>query len=518
MKVVFYNRDFSDMPIQPNVELTVERYSKSTFGGPKLATISVSGFEDDIYGLANYLRCPVEIINDHGDAVWWGYLSRLDINMGSTIFGVDIETMSNNVAVAYTDQGERYTTDWSSDSDSINEYGTKEILLSKANTTAADALQFRDVYLANAKYPIPVMRFGGSVKSIARLTCRGWIYTLDWEYYANATGREAYEEIGTGGREIGEDDRPILAQSFEIAATSSWDASSIWLRVWKQGTSSPTDNLVVSLKADNAGEPGATLASGLVDGDDIGTSAEWTEFVLDSAVTLNTSTTYWIHAARSGSVDADAYFMVDTNFLAGYPRGELFLYNTSLGAWGEDIYIFWGDLLFIVVGDTENTNQITTLVSTSGQYFNGAIIEDTSGLTSNPYRSGDTTAYSELLDLLNTGTSNDRRLLCEVTRNRYLRIYEEPEKPSKNSDSDGLNRNNELVNAYNVRLDDSYCPVGYWCSLKDIVPASVDYSLISDPSIFMVDEAQYDAVRGEYHILGTRNQSNQLDIGGVVQG
>ena len=143
MKLIFKNRDFSDMIIQPGVEITIDRYSWASFGGPEAATIQAAGSSYDLFKLINNLRAPVEIINDLGEAVWWGYLSELTIHIGNINYGVDLETMYNNLAVAYTDQGIRYTTEWSGDSESIGEYGQKEILLSKSDVTEADALQCR---------------------------------------------------------------------------------------------------------------------------------------------------------------------------------------------------------------------------------------------------------------------------------------------------------------------------------------------------------------------------------------
>ncbi len=518
MKVNFLNRDFSERAVQPKVTMEVVRYSLSTRGGPKKSLIEVSGPAEDIYALVNDLRAPIEILNDQGDLVWWGYFSSLTVHSPAFTFGVDLETMFNRVAVAYTEQDVRFTTAWSGDDDSMAEYGIKEILLSKADVTSADALQSRDVYLQDTKYPVPALQFQSGTDGSATITGLGWIYTLDWRYYANATGREGYEETGDGGREIGEDDRPILAQSFQIAATTAWDASSIKLRVWKQGTINPTDNLVVSLKADNAGEPGATLASGQIGADDIGTDAEWLDFALNSPVTLNPGTTYWVHVARSGAVAASNYYMVDTNLLAGYPRGLLYLYNTNLGTWGEDIYRAWGDLVFVVLGTRATTDQASTLVNTCGQFFEGVIVEDDSGLQSNPYRRGDTAGLYELDKLLAAGTLNHRRLLCEVTPGRKLRIYEEPARPEKTQDSHGISKDGELLNAINARLDKTHCPVGFWCHLEDVVPPSVDFSLVADPRLFFVDEAEFDVEKGEYNILATKGQDSALDIGGAVQG
>ena len=518
MRATFYHRDFSERAVQPKVTLEVGPYRHSVIGGPKMATIDVTGSAEEIYRLVNDLRAPIEIHNDQGDLVWWGYFASLEVYNATYTFGVDLETMCNRVAVAYTEQSVRFTTEWSGDDDSIAAYGIKELLLSRSEVTASDALQSRDVTLANAKYPTPVLRFRRGTTGRATITALGWITTLDWRYYANATGREGYEETGDGGREIGEDDRPVLAQSFQIAATTAWDASSIKLRVWKRGDTSPTDALVVSLKADNAGEPGATLASGQIGADDISDRAEWLEFVLDAPVTLNPGTTYWVHVARSGAVAASSYYMVDTNLLAGYPRGLLYLYNTNLGSWGEDIYRAWGDLVFVVVGTSTTTDQISTLVSSCGQFLEGVIVENASGVDSNPYRKGETTGLYELKKLLDGGTINNRRLLCEVTPNRMLRIYEEPARPEKAKDSHGIDGEGQLVNASRILLDKTHCPVGFWCHLEDVVPPSVDFSLVGDPSLFFVDEAEYDPGQENYFVRATQGQKSALDIGGAVQG
>ncbi|PKN87789.1 MAG: hypothetical protein CVU46_03150 [Chloroflexi bacterium HGW-Chloroflexi-8] len=516
MKFIMKRRDFSDLIIPLNLEFVIERYSWSTFGGPKQASITARGDRASLFELVNHLRAPVEILNEKGDCVWWGYIANLTVSWEAIGFGVDLETMYNRVAVAYTIQNQRYTTQWSGDADAIAEYGQKEILLSKSDTTEADALQLRDTSLAGSKYPIPTMQFAGDSSGEARITCLGWLQTLEWEYYLNTAGKESYETSGKGGREIGEDDRPIFAQSLQIAAATAWIATSIWLHVWKQGSSNPTDNLVVSIKEDSGGVPGTTLASGLIAGANIDTSSEWIEFVLSSAVTLEPATTYWIHIARSGSVAESNYFMVDTNLNNGYSRGAPKYWNTNLNIWVDASHK--GDLLFKLVGAQETSTQIATLVTTCGQFFDGSIIEILSGIESNPYRDGDSPALYELEKLLSAGTSNSRRLLCVVTRNRKLRVYEETSKPAVTKNSFALNKGGNLLTQFLSLVDPSHCTVGIWCHLQDVIPASVDLSMVADPSLFLIEEAEYDVKSGEYHVLRTAQQSNTMDIGGVIQG
>jgi hypothetical protein len=516
MKLVMKRRNFDDLIIPLNLEFEIERYSWFTMGGPKQASIIARGSKAELFELVNHMRAPVEILTDKGEKVWWGYISNLQITYGSINFGVDLETMFNNVAVAYTDQNIRYTTQWSGDAESIAEYGQKEILLSRSDTTETEALQQRDTHLAGSKYPVPTLSFADEQEGSARITCLGWIYTLDWQYYENLTGKESYEITGQGGREIGEDDRPIFAQAFQIEASEAWDATSIWLHVWKAGA--PSDNLVVSLKADSGGIPGSTLASGSVAASEIGTNAEWIQWTLNTAVTLNPGTTYWIHIARSGAVvfEGPDYYMVDTNLNMGYPRGNPKYWNTNVNAWVDASHK--GDLLFMVVGSQETSSQISTLVATCGEFLQGVIMEVDSGVDSNPYRDGDSPALYELEKLLLAGTSNSRRLLCEVTENRWLRIYEEPAKPAVTRNSYALTEDGDLMMKNLTHLDQERCLIAAWCHLQDVIPTSVDLSMVADPSLFFIEEAEYDVINKKYHILRTRDQGNVMDLGGVIQG
>lgn len=518
MKVLLARRDFSDLAVQPKVDFAVIRYSHHVLGGPRTATITASGDPEALFELINHLRAPVTLLNTGGEAVWWGYLSELTINMPAVSYGVDLSTMFNRVSVAYTDQGIRYTTAWAQDDDSVSEYGKKEILLSLADVFEEGALQYRAIQLEQSHHPIPVLKFPGGKAGTATLTCLGWFETLEWMYYANPIGKEGYEETGKGGREIGEDDRPRLAQSFRLGSTSSWDAKSIWIRAWKAGKDDPTDSLVVSLRTNSGGSPGSVLASGQIAAANMSTSADWIEIALNATITLQPGTTYWIHIARSGAVSAGAYYMVDTNLDFGYPRGEIKLYNTNLGAWGEDIYGRWGDLLFIVMGSLDTTLQIGTIIEDCGQFLAGATIENQSGMASTPYRAGDRPALYELTELLGAGTANNRRLLCEITPERYLKLYEEPARPANPKNSFALNQDGELLSAALTPMDASLCPVGFWCRLHDVIPPSVDLSLVTDPNLFFVEEAEFDAENETYNILGTRSQVNAMDMGGVIPG
>lgn len=516
MKFTIQRRDFTENPVILDLDFTIERYSWDVIGGPNQATITATGGRDQLFALVNHMRAPVEIISDKGERVWWGYLATLDINWGAIRYGIDIDQMSNTVAVAYTYQNIRYTTQWSADADSVLEYGTKEILLSRSDATDVDAIQQRDTYLAGAKYPIPTLQFRSGASGSARITCRGWFNTLDWRYYENSTGFEGYTTSGSGGREVGEDDRPILAMSLMIGATEAWVASSLWLRIWRQGTNTPGDSLNVSLCADSSGVPGTALATATILGSSVPTRAEWIEFTLSAPVALATATTYFIKIERSGAIDPDAYYMIDTNTNNGYPRGNPIYYNTNMSAWVDASHK--GDVLFKVVGGLSTTYQMSVIVTSIGQFFAGTQIETESGINTVQYRTGDSTGLYELLKLMLIGTSNARRMLAEVSHNRYLRIYEEAVKPTLSKDSYGLDGEGLLYFQNGAPVDMELCLTGIWCHLIDVIPATVDLSVVADPGLFFIDAAEYDVQAGQYNILRTREQSSSFDIGGVEQG
>jgi hypothetical protein len=189
MNVVFWDRDFTTLLAPLPVKYHVNRYSNSVIGGPLQAEIGVTGDELKLWELAEYVRRPVQIFSDKGDAVWWGYLAELKIDVGLWSVGINIDTMANYVGVAYedsADQGKPKKTAWAEATDSTAEYGRREILFTSSGSNLTHALAARDKYLAEKKYPTPVITPRSKGDNAATLYCRGWFDTLAWRYYLNA--------------------------------------------------------------------------------------------------------------------------------------------------------------------------------------------------------------------------------------------------------------------------------------------------------------------------------------------
>ena len=514
---VFQNRDFSARHKTNWDTLTVERYSHNVIGGSYRAHLTATGNETDLWEFIEMLRCPVNIIDYvRAHPVWWGYISKVTIVTESGLqYGVDIETMANKLAIAYTYNMERVTTGWDSDAGSIAEYGTKEMLLSMHEKTADQMAQYQDSELEARKYPgrLP-MKFGKKRQmATVRIECRGWWSSLAWRYYSQAKGRVAYEELDNwNGREIGEDNRPICAQSFKQTSGAAWTASSIWLRPWKVGT--PADNLIVELYSDSGNAPNALL-SGTDDiaGADVPTHSDWYEFTIDTPQALADSTLFWIRVSRSGAVDTSDYFMVEGTRSDGYSGGGIKVYNGS--AWVQE---YDRDLNFRVLGELETTTQITDCLTAVGEFVESASIEDTSGVNSSPYRNGDSTALYELEELLKVGTTNNRRLLASVGPNMFrssqihtLRVYEE----SAPWDWDYLiDENYNIYDNMGVAIEKTDCPVGYWLRMTGIVPETVNTSKLINASHLYVELSEYNARTGEYKILKSKDAGSPFDIFG----
>lgn len=200
-------RDFSTYPIPP-VTLRPLAWSWHARGGPATAYFEIEG---DAWAALALLRCPVTIINGVGSVVWWGYVSGMEIEAGNVTIGVDLDSMANRVAVAYSyvepgasTVGARQTTPWVMDNDSEREYGTKDLLAGVDGATVTSAAAIRDALLSMHRYPIanPEARQGKG----GTVYARGWWSTLGWRYYQNTEtdSTETTTQIADMVTEVGE--------------------------------------------------------------------------------------------------------------------------------------------------------------------------------------------------------------------------------------------------------------------------------------------------------------------------
>ena len=108
--------------------------------------------------------------------------------------------------------------------------------------------------------------------------------------------------------------------------------------------------------------------------------------------------------------------------------------------------------------------------------------------------------------------SGGNRYNAKVTKDRYLRIWEENNRGYQNYhiDSGGRLRDN-----YGALIPIQICPVGVWITDTSAGVASLNSRLLSDPGAFFVEEAEYDAEMGTYTPT-PRGQLSPLDVGRVL--
>lgn len=192
-QALFANRQFVPVMPEPQLRLTPVRWSAAAVGGPKVAEIEVSGPRSDLEALTDWLRYEVKIVSQRGTLLWWGYVHEVEIQIGQLIVTVNLDTVTNKVAVLYTSlEGateEAFTTTWASHAASVAEYGTREKLPSIGQASSAMATNQRDKMLARQAYPRAGRSLAGSAGSRAVLRCRGWYQTLAWRYFQRTDGR-----------------------------------------------------------------------------------------------------------------------------------------------------------------------------------------------------------------------------------------------------------------------------------------------------------------------------------------
>ncbi len=485
MNVLFWERDFKTMLSSLPVQYRVKRYSHSVFGGPKLAEIDVSGSEMDLWELAEYARRPVKIYSVLGDAVWWGYVAEIQLNIGPWTFGVNIDSMANVVGVAYEDDadaGQPKKTDWAKAADSITEYGRHELLITSSGSNEIHALAARDKYLSEKKYPVSIISPREKGEDGAKLTCRGWFDTLAWRYASiPAHLAYGYEQPGDTNYSFGDNNAKEVAQGIWF----SGDCNLVSISVYVRKVGNPSDNLKVSLCVNADGiTPGAELTSGTVAGSSLGVDFAW----VNIPVTLYPFTnydSYFIKITRSGSQDAANYYQTHLESVVVYPLGNYTVLIGSNWALGPA-----ADMQFRLYSDDiiETSQQISTLVANYGQFIAGIYVDHQSGLYTASARDGNANAYYEISELLKMGTSNYRRLLVKIDEFRRMLLYEEPVVPSL---AYLIEKDGSLRDMFDTGLRKELCPVGVWARYKDIIPGSVDITKLSDPSLMFIDEAEY---------------------------
>lgn len=495
LKPLFYKRDHTLNVFQAEW-LRVDAARWSAVGGPDLARLSgTSEGRLDLARALGLLRCGVELVDESGQACWWGYVERVELWAGAVGAVCDLNAMTNRVRVSYTRLdfhaaagGVKDTTAWINDLNSQAIYGVKEKVLRLQSSVSAQAGAMQVVELAKNAYPAaqPALAAGKSGPDVI-LVLKGWWHSLAWRTYSQTAGMVEHVVEKPGARGYGLSSfTDKVGQSF-TAAMGGWQIKTVWIRCCQVGA--PVDNITAAIYSDNAGVPGVSLVSMSLAGNTLPLkTAVWVAFTFPNPITA-TAGVYWLVFGRSGGYSAANYYKILVDTTTSYAGGRFLIYSTTLG-W-QLAGMPECDLMFRVAGGMETTKQIELMAAAGcgGQFLSGASIEAASGLFTNAFRSGDQTAQKEIEAQLQAGDVNGVRLLAEVTQQRLLRVFQAPAASTAVLHVDGAGH---LVDENGAGLPLWAPAVGRWAVLDSPwLGSGGEYQQITD-RIFL-ERVDYDA-------------------------
>jgi len=194
----FFLRDFRELLTLPDIQITPTHWGNVAIGGPEYAILEATGPEAALWGMvsgAGWLRYGVEIYNDLGTAIWWGYVESATLSTPQVSVSVSMEDVANSVAVEYGTGN----TGFSENAASVAEYGRKQKTISVGSELAASVSQRQTTELGYSGSPRPVQDIRQNDTAAVTLRCVGWLKTLGWLYYSQADGQVEY--VGTGSRD-----------------------------------------------------------------------------------------------------------------------------------------------------------------------------------------------------------------------------------------------------------------------------------------------------------------------------
>ncbi len=291
-----------------------------------------------------------------------------------------------------------------------------------------------------------------------------------------------------------------MAQRFQLS-NGPWTCGEIAIHIAKFG--SPADNVTVALYSDSGDSPSALLGYGAILAADIPSqSPAWRSAKLGTPVTLANATKYHIVIGRAGASHHLNYYTVSRDADGSYANGALIL-GTGSG-WAAPYTVT--DMAFKLWATLDSTAKISAIVSGATGVVSGTYAQNTSGVRTRQLRDNRSTAWEEIIQLLNTGNSAGARLLASVTPQGTLIVDAEPTYDAQTVLT--WTRDGRLRYANGRYLLPGVLPVGKWVQVEALL--SADWQ--ADTTRFIVDSAEYDVESGRW-TLRPKAAANPFDLG-----
>jgi hypothetical protein len=458
----------------------VEEMSWAAQGGAERATIRAEGSLAGLSNLVSFLRYGVRVSDTaNGAACWWGYVETVEIHATGAIYQVSLEGMYNRTAVRYRDENPlegdsgawTHQTAWQDDAASQGQYGIKEQVFTLGESRADQATAAAATYLVRLKQPASTSRWEAPGGSYARLVCRGWWSTLDWQFYREERGYVGNLEQATGGLNYpfgAAGGQSQVEQVMGVSGSGSWAARWLWVKLYRVGA--PADNVICELAS---APSGGVLASQTVAGTTVSKdSASWYVFSL-GPVTLAGGSTYYLRLRRSGGVDANNFYgvKVEEDALLGNVtvwNGAAWVARTPAASWILALY-----------GQEYIVPQIGNIAA-AAQFLTGTLVKAGSGVLARLYRSGKLRMRAEMEALAEGGYSSGTSMHLWVNEARQLVVERRPDMSQVER---RITAAGEVRHVSGRRLMGGESPVGCWAQVEGL--ALMGGSIGAPPAVWL---------------------------------
>ena len=274
----------------------------------------------------------------------------------------------------------------------------------------------------------------------------------------------------------------------------------VGLKVQRVGA--PTDNFIVQIAANVAGSPdapGTILQTASVEGASLPTSMSWVTFTMPATQQMTAGTKYWIVFSRSGAASGSNYYKVDVNATPGI--------TNYMVTWGGSAWAAANPAATLLVklgGEEDLIAQLLRVVDTAycGQFFKGSDSNfANAGVAENPYRDGMSTGLACAEEMMSKGTSNNYRILSNVTPDGYVRFFGEPQRTDPISFSIKANGKVYEFPDRELPLWEYGKAVGRWLRLIGVMPGSTSEMTMIDSDVMFCDGIDVDVTNGTARMI-----------------
>lgn len=187
-----------------------QRWGADDQRGFTQATINVTGDQNAIWQVLDFIGHIVEIHANYGPKCWRGRITQIRVLSSALALGYALDQMHNRVRAIYTyprEDGatERRTTDWQEFAPTVDRFGQFEHTLSLSNATDEEAIQAVAQEIERSGTLRTIFRpAGGSDETLtAEIRCEGLIYEFEKKHYAQDAGEQSYDTYANSAYPLG---------------------------------------------------------------------------------------------------------------------------------------------------------------------------------------------------------------------------------------------------------------------------------------------------------------------------